>query len=133
MKDPTSQARRRHRGLNSLEFALLLVLLGLIAASIYAAVAPRLDEIKQDTARLDMANIHQALERYQERHGAYPGPAIGLRALVEARLLDKVPRDPWNHVYVYALGADKPLLLSYGADGLPGGENADMDLVSPGK
>jgi general secretion pathway protein G len=44
-----------------------------------------------------------------------------------------VPRDPWGRAYYYAFPAiygDAPEILSLGADGAPGGEGINTDIIS---
>jgi general secretion pathway protein G len=46
-----------------------------------------------------------------------------------------VPLDPWNHPYVYICpGQQNPLgtydLMSYGADGQPGGDKENADILA---
>ena len=41
----------------------------------------------------------------------------------------EVPLDPWSRGYAYVLNGDSaPEVLSYGADGKPGGELFDADI-----
>lgn len=95
------------------------------------------------TARADIFAIESALEAYEYDTGGYPGTARGLRALVDSSrrpspywdgpyLLRFTPDDPWGHPYVYQASAAPErrgyVLLSYGADGRPGGSGADADV-----
>jgi general secretion pathway protein G len=44
-----------------------------------------------------------------------------------------VPKDPWSHDYVYKFPGDhgdEPDIISYGADGQPGGDGINADVVS---
>ena len=126
----TKQQRRRRRGMTLIEIMVVITILGLIMAAVGVAVIPKLDEAKQDTARLDMANINQALKLYYTKKGKYPDTGTGLRALVETQNLEKIPLDPWGHEYVYMSEGGKPVITSYGADGTQGGEGADADISS---
>jgi general secretion pathway protein G len=126
----TKQQRRRRRGMTLIEIMVVITILGLIMAAVGVAVIPKLDEAKQDTARLDMANINQALKLYYTKKGKYPDTGTGLRALVETQNLEKIPQDPWGHEYVYMNEGGKPVIMSYGADGTQGGEGADADISS---
>ena len=126
----TKQQRRRRRGMTLIEIMVVITILGLIMAAVGVAVIPKLDEAKQDTAKLDMANINQALKLYYTKKGKYPDTGTGLRALVETQNLEKVPVDPWGHDYVYMNEGGKPVIMSYGADGTQGGEGADADISS---
>jgi general secretion pathway protein G len=85
----------------------------------------------------------QALKLYKLDNGVYPSAEQGLAALVEKPTaapiptnwkvyLDKMPADPWQHPYVYlnpGIKGDVDV-MSYGADGKPGGEGNDADIGS---
>jgi general secretion pathway protein G len=43
-----------------------------------------------------------------------------------------IPNDPWNHPYIYRFPGKtpgKPEILSYGADGAPGGTGENADII----
>ncbi|QRK04649.1 type II secretion system major pseudopilin GspG [Archangium violaceum] len=130
MSDKKTKQQRRRRGMTLIEIMVVITILGLIMAAVGVAVIPKLDEAKQDTARLDIANIHNALKLYYTKKGKYPDTGTGLRALVETQNLEKLPVDPWGHEYVYMNEGGKPVLISYGADGTQGGEGPDADISS---
>lgn len=124
------QQHRRRRGMTLIEIMVVITILGLIMAAVGVSVIPKLEEAKQDTARLDIKNIQSALKLYYTKKGKYPDTGTGLRALVETQNLDKIPLDPWGHEYVYMNEGGKPVLISYGADGTQGGEGSDADISS---
>jgi general secretion pathway protein G len=126
----TKQQRRRQRGMTLIEIMVVITILGLIMAAVGVAVIPKLDEAKQDTARLDIANINQALKLYYAKKGKFPDTGTGLKALVDTNNLERVPTDPWGHEYVYMNEGGKPVIISYGADGTAGGEGPDSDISS---
>ncbi len=130
MSDKKTKQQRRRRGMTLIEIMVVITILGLIMAAVGVAVIPKLDEAKQDTARLDIANIHNALKLYYTKKGKYPDTGTGLRALVETQNLEKIPTDPWGNEYVYMNEGGKPVLMSYGADGTQGGEGPDADISS---
>ena len=130
MSDKKTNPQRRRRGMTLIEIMVVITILGLIMAAVGVAVIPKLDEAKQDTARLDIANIHNALKLYYTKKGKYPDTGTGLRALVETQNLEKIPTDPWGNEYVYMNEGGKPVLMSYGADGTQGGEGPDADISS---
>ena len=48
-------------------------------------------------------------------------------------LAKDIPNDPWAHPYVYRFPGEhgpEPDVMSYGADGQPGGEETNEDIVS---
>ena len=98
------------------------------------------------TAQSDMNAIGAALEAYRHDSGEYPTSAQGLDALRMPPVLapksddwwgpyivTHVPTDPWGNAYVYrrevSAGAQSYILMSYGADGRPGGSGGDADVV----
>ena len=130
------QQRRRNRGMTLIEIMVVITILGLIAAAVGVAVIPKLEEAKQDTARLDIRNIQSAMKLYYTKKGNYPDTATGLKALVDTQNLERMPTDPWGREYVYMNEGGKPVITSYGADGNAGGEGSDADISSkdtPGK
>lgn len=84
---------------------------------------------RADTARLDLQNILAALKLHRAKSGAIPDSSQGLRALVPAGFLEKVPVDPWGREYRYSVRNGLLELASFGADGLPCGEGAESDIV----
>ncbi|MFL5355304.1 type II secretion system major pseudopilin GspG [Archangium sp.] len=130
MSDKKTKTNRRRRGMTLIEIMVVITILGLIMAAVGVAVIPKLDEAKQDTARLDIANIHGALKLYYTKKGKYPDTGTGLKALVDTQNLERIPMDPWGHEYVYMNEGGKPVIISYGSDGTQGGEGPDSDISS---
>ena len=124
------QRRRRARGMTLIEIMVVITILGLIAAAVGVAVIPQLNQAKVDRARLDIQNIQGALKLYYTRKGNFPDTATGLKALVDTQTLEQLPKDPWNNDYVYLNEGGKPVIISYGADGIAGGEGQDADISS---
>lgn len=74
-------------------------------------------------------DLTEALDRYSSQRLRIPDEREGLAALAP-RYVDVVPVDPWGNPFVYApstgtLWAD---VLSYGADGQPGGSGSAADV-----
>lgn len=122
-----TRRRQANRGMTLVEIMVVLVILGLIAGAVVVAVVPRMEEAKQDTARLDIQNIQSALKLYYTKKGSYPDTATGLKALIDGQYLEKIT-DPWGKEYVYLNEGGRPVVISYGRDGEPGGEGPDADI-----
>jgi general secretion pathway protein G len=84
-----------------------------------------------------------ALDSFKQDAGRYPSTEEGLQALrVKPESVEKwdgpylikdIPNDPWNHPYIYRFpgkAPGKPEIISYGADGKPGGTGKNADVVS---
>jgi general secretion pathway protein G len=105
------------------------------------------DQAKQVKAAVDIQSIETALRLYRLDNGFYPTTEQGLEALVAAPATGRipknwreggylergrVPKDPWGNEYVYlSPGVHGEYdIISYGADGSPGGEGYDADINS---
>jgi general secretion pathway protein G len=116
--------------------------LALIAASFLAGfLTPSCYICGAARGRIEMFVV--ALERYKHDVGSYPTTEQGLQALrFKPDGVDRwngpylegdIPNDPWGHPYIYKFPGktpSKPEIISYGADGVPGGRGANADIVS---
>jgi general secretion pathway protein G len=108
-------------------FATLLVL-GLLLTFVIAEMYPLDRHQRRDRTKLDIAQLDNALKLYRARTGHYPDSAVGFDALVDVQIVDKLPRDGWGNFYRYELVDGRPVITSFGADGLPGGEGDNADI-----
>ncbi len=86
-----------------------------------------------DNTVLQMKKVGSDLDMYAAKHkGKYPSTAEGLAAARTYFADNKVPTDAWGNDFQYFAPATTCLnayeLVSYGADGQPGGERQDADL-----
>jgi len=132
MKHLASLTRRRRapRGMTLIEIIVVITILSLLMAAVGVAVIPQLEQARVDRAKMDIQNIQNALKVYYAKKGNYPDTGNGLKALVDAQILEKPPVDPWDHEFVYVLENGKPVIISYGKDGAPGGTENDADISS---
>jgi general secretion pathway protein G len=73
-------------------------------------------------------DLASALDRYRNRYQRIPDARDGLAKLAP-EFLPSVPKDPWGHPYVYEpTGPSWADVLSYGADGQPGGNGVNADV-----
>lgn len=129
MKTNTTQ-RRRARGFTLLEILVVIAILGLLTGMVAVAVVPTFSKAKVDTTRTNIGTTMDLLKQYYLRKNKYPDTGTGLKALVDEQITDKIPRDAWNNDFVYMLEGNKPVVISYGDDGTPGGEGNSADLSS---
>lgn len=144
-------ARRRPRdpqaGVTLIEMMVVLVIIAIVAGLIVPNVIGRPDEARATVARTDLRTIAASLEMYRLDNRGYPTTAQGLAALVErppeppappnwteGGYLPQMPLDPWGNPYLYRAPGESGAydLGSLGADGQPGGEGVDGDILHGG-
>lgn len=134
------------RGFTLIEIMVVVVIIGVLAALVAPSILGRTDEARQTAARADINTLMTALKLYRTDNMRYPTNEQGLQALVAKPTTEpvptkwsrpyldngKLPNDPWGNPYVYIYPGvyGEVDILSYGADGRPGGEGVDADIGS---
>lgn len=132
---------KRTGGFTLIELLVVLVILGLLAGLVGPNVMKYIGSSKVEVARAQLQDLSAGLDLFKLDVGRYPNSAEGLQVLVgggdgimgwNGPYLRKkrVPLDPWNNAYVYAIpGQNEEYdLYSFGADGQAEGIGEDSDL-----
>jgi len=135
------------KGFTLIELMVVIVILSILAVYVAPKLVGREEQARQVKAQVDIQGIETALKLYKLDNGMYPTTEQGLEALVRPPESGKVPKnwreggyiekgkiakDPWGNEYIYlSPGSHGDYdLLSYGADGEPGGEQENKDIKS---
>jgi general secretion pathway protein G len=142
-----SNEKYRRDGFTLIEILVVIVVIAALAALVAPNVFRHVETANDAAARSQIEMLGAALDAYRLDNGRYPSTQQGLAALWEEPaaeprprnwrgpyLRKAVPPDPWGNAYVYeSPGQVNPRgydLLSYGADGAPGGEGENADVAS---
>lgn len=134
--------RSNSKGFTLIELMVVIVILSILAVYMAPRLIGRDDQARQLRAKVDIEALETALKLYRLDTGSYPTTQQGLDALVEqpegvqnwreGGYLDKrrLLRDPWGNEYVYlSPGQHGDFdIISYGANGQPGGEGVNADI-----
>ena len=129
-------------GFTIMELVVVIIIIGLLAAFVAPKFFGKVSEAKQKAAQGQIELFGAALDAFRLDVGRYPTTEEGLRALREKPssvdnwkgpyLPKEIPMDPWGRPYAYKSPGDHGDydLLSFGLDGVLGGEGENKDIVN---
>ena len=137
---PRKSARR---AFTLIELLLVVVILAILASIVVPRFAKRSEQARQSAAKTAISMMKTALAGYEVDCGHYPTTQEGLGALLQQPtgasnwsgpyLEHGSLNDPWGNPFRYNIpGNDgQPFeIISFGADGRPGGSGDDADISS---
>ena len=135
------KSKKHAAGFTLIELLVVLVILGLLAGLVGPNVMKYVGSSKVEVAKAQLEDLSAGLDLFKLDVGRYPSDDEGLRVLVEGSdtipgwngpylRKKRVPLDPWNNEYVYAVPGQGNAydLYSLGADGATEGSGEDADL-----
>lgn len=135
------KSQRTMSGMTLVEILAVVVILGLLASILVVSFAGSFGKAKRELAKTGIGEIAKRIELYRLDKGVWPASDVGLVALSEGHAtpadsyyLDPGQLvDPWKRPYFFLIPGPGQLpyeIVSYGADGGPGGEGEDADITS---
>jgi len=129
---------KRQTGFTLIELLVVMAILGMLAALVGPALFGNLSKGQRTTASSQISNLESALDSYRLDVGSYPDSLAGLVTNDSGSPRwngpyirdEEVPLDPWDNPYHYEPDGRDFILMSFGADGVRGGEGDDADIGS---
>ena len=133
---------RGERGFTLIEIMIVVIIIGLLAGLVGPRLFGKLTQAKQKAAKAQIELFGTALDALRLDVGRYPATEEGLKILREKPsgleawkgpyLPKEIPMDPWGKPYIYKSPGEHGEydLLTYGLDGVEGGEGENQDVVS---
>jgi general secretion pathway protein G len=134
--------RYGERGFTLIEIMIVVIIIGLLAGLVGPRLFGKLTQAKQKAAKAQIELFGTALDAFRLDVGRYPTSEEGLKILREKPsgmdtwkgpyLPKEIPVDPWGKAYIYKSPGEHGEydLLSYGLDGVEGGEGENQDVAS---
>jgi len=137
--------RTYSRGFTIIEVIVIVVILGILAAVIAPRLIQRIGGARQGAAESSAASLATAVKIMTADMGKMPDPGTTVEILWtnpgeasgwKGPYVDNPDqlKDPWGRLYVLVVPGAKNVdfdIVSYGADGQPGGEGENADIVKP--
>ena len=124
-------------GFTLIELMVVIVIIAGLATIVGVNLWGSLQQADVTRAQAQISTFKTALTAYRLTFKKFPTTSAGLDALVQnekgKKFLDatEVPLDPWGNPYAYTSEDGKSFtVISYGADGVPGGSDDDADISS---
>jgi general secretion pathway protein G len=143
MRRQANTRRRTQSGVTLIEMMVVVTIIALFAALVMPKMFRRADAARVTAAHAQINGFMTALGAYKLDTSTFPTTEQGLQSLRVAPagvplwkgpyLPQEVPNDPWGRPYVYKYPGDhgdEPDIVSLGADGTPGGEDINADVLS---
>ncbi|MEM9083979.1 MAG: type II secretion system major pseudopilin GspG [Planctomycetota bacterium] len=145
MPTKTNTRQRNRRGFTLIEAIVIIVIIGVIAAVVAPRLLSRVGQSRTAVAESNASSLATAMKLYFADHGK-PEDGATIDILFERPAdieeadyepyLDNADQllDPWGNKFVLVIPGQENFdfdIVSYGADGQPGGEGEDGDIVKP--
>lgn len=138
---------RRHgylddqRGFTLLELMIVIIILGLLVGLVGPRLVGKVGGAKLQTAQAQIEMLATACDTFRLDMSRFPAtleelivnPGEGKKWDGPYLRKSEIPLDPWDNAYEYRAPGEEGRdydIISYGADGVEGGNEENMDIVS---
>jgi len=124
-------------GFTLLELIVVITIIGILSSIVVVATRGAPAKARHTAAVAAMDNILKVAEILYTTTGKYPET---IEEMVNAKdengqpaaaSLEKFPKDPWMHEFIYSVEGGVPQVKCLGRDGAEGGDGEDADITRP--
>ena len=135
MQTETVKRKRKHNaGFTLVELMVVISIIAILATIVGYNVIGAVDDGNVAAAKAQIKNFETALIAYKLKYKRFPErleDLVNNQGGINFLNSKTLPKDPWEKEYMYTLqGSSQYTILSYGADGSPGGNDYDADISS---
>lgn len=129
-------------GFTLIELIVVVAIIGLLAGLVVPQFIKQEEKATAKAVKAQIELLGTALDTFRLDVGRYPTTQEGLQALNQRPggvdrwdgpyLKKELPSDPWGKAYIYKSPGDHGVydIISYGADGVVGGQDTNRDISS---
>lgn len=133
----------RQAGLTLIEIMLVLTILAIVSGFLISRLSGAGDKAKANITKLKIKEIGSAIDQYRLQYNSLPSSIGDLTRCNDKTGPDCIPayepdsdalRDGWGNAFVYQLENNGRTykIMSYGADGIAGGDGVNYDIFGTG-
>lgn len=119
-------------GFTLIELMVVIAILSILAAVVGVNVLGAFGEGSIAAAKTEIKSLADAVIMFKLENGKFPPDLETLINNPKRNYLSKneIPADPWDNKYIYQVEGATFRIISYGADGTPGGDGENADIAS---
>lgn len=126
-KKQAAPRRARTAGFTLVELMVVVAIIAILATTAGVYLFGALDDADQTKAMAEIQAMKSAVTAYMLKNNRkLPNTLDEIAPFMDP---PKVPQDPWGNAYVYTKEGTRSFkIVSYGADGAPGGDGVNADV-----